>query len=326
MKYFLFFLVACMCICGFAKAQKTGNSLPLKATRQQDDTSAITLDKKRLFINPGVTYISNLTYEGRKAANSTPVLTPYINLILQQGFFLSAAGYINAGGGLWGVEGAGITPGYVFQLGKHFNGFLSATKYFFDDSSSLILSSLKGSADAGVDFQSAILNAGLSLDYLIGDTHDLIVGSNIGKTLEWKNIFRAVTLKAEPTASFSMGSQSFYETYYTHTILKRQASSGSSPRDEGPLGGLLESGQTGSNDPDIITETVAEKKQREVHRFRPLNISFYLPVTVHIHKLQLSFTPNIAFPFNQVNLDGGQSSTRLNQAFFFYSAGISLLL
>lgn len=319
MKNILCFFILSAGMYHIAAAQE-----PASTVNKAKDTTIEKQQQKKLFINPGFKYISNLTYAGRKNTVGTPVLTPYLNLILKKGFFLSATGYINATKDHWGFDGAGITPGYVFKLSKHFNGYISGTKYFLADSSSLILASMKGSVDGGINFTPKLINAGITFDYIIGDKQDFLAGASLSRDIKAK-IFKKASLKISPTASFMAGTQSFYETYYTQTITKQHAPSDPS-QDSGPLGGILGGGQENTNNPGVITSVITEKKQREIRAFRPLNISFYIPLYLHAGKLQFDFTPNLVFPFNQVDLADGSSSSNLNKPFFFCTAGMSLIL
>lgn len=318
MKRTLWITALGMVICTFAAAQQ----VPSAAAKAQDTT--VDQKQQQLFINPGFTYISNLTYAGRKNIVSTPVFAPYVNLILKKGFFLSATGYINAAKNEWGIDGAGITPGYVFQLSKHFNGFISGTKYFLADSSSLILASMKGSLDGGLNFTPKLLQVGLTFDYIFGKKQDFLAGVTLSRDIK-ATVFKTASLKITPTASFMAGTQSFYETYYTNTITKKRTSSGSS-QNQGPLGGLLGGGQQGTDTSKIITSVITQKQQKEIRKFYPLSTSFYIPFYLHAGKFQFSFTPNVVFPVNEVGFGEGSSSLKLNKPFFFYTAGMSLIL
>lgn len=318
MRCILCFLIFAASLYQFAAAQE-----PVQVADKTNDTAAENHLQKKLFINPGFEYISNLTYAGRKNSVRTPVLTSYMNLILKKGFFLATTGYLNASKNDWGFEGASITPGYVFRLSKKFSGYISATKYLLTDSSSLILASMKGSVDGGLNFKPRLMNAGITFDYIFGSKPDLLTGINLSKDITTK-IFKKVTLKITPTASFMAGTQSFYETYYTKSV-KKWPTAGSSGA-SGPLGGILNGGQPNINDSSLVTSVVTEKKQKEMKDFRPLNVSFYLTVYIQVGKLQFDLTPNLVFPFNQVNLEDGSSSPELNKPFFFGSAGVSLIL
>lgn len=321
MKKVIFFLILSAGLHHIAAAQEPASVA--NKTRNKDTADEKKLQKK-LFINPGFEYISDLTYAGRKNTVSTPVLTPYVNLILKKGFFLSTTAYVNMAKGHWGLDGAGITPGYVFRLSKHFYGYASGTKYFLADSSSLILASLKGSFDAGINFTPKLMNAGITFDYLLGNKHDFLAGINISKDLTAK-VFKGASLKISPTASFTAGTQSFYETYYTNTITKKKTSSGSSSPNSNPIGGILGDAQQ-NPDSSIITSVITEKQQKEIRKFRPLNISIYIPVYLHVKKFQFDLTPTVVFPFNQVNLNDQRASSQPNEPVFFWTAGISMIL
>jgi hypothetical protein len=319
MKRILFLLILSVGMYHISTAQE-----PASVVNNAKDTTIKKQQQKKIFINPGFEYISDLTYAGRKDPVGIPVLTPYINLILKKGFFLSATGYINAAKGQWGIDGAGVTPGYVFQLSKHFNGYVSGTKYFLADSSSLILASMKGSMDAGINFTPKLINAGITFDYLFGNKQDLLAGANLSRDITTK-VFKNGSLKISPTVSFMAGTQSFYETYYTNTITKRHTSSGSPSQNTNPLGGILGGGQQ-NGDSSIMTSIITQKHQKELREFRPLNIGFYIPIYLHVKKIQFDFTPNLVFPFNQVSLNDQSSSSQLNKPFFFCTAGFSLIL
>lgn len=317
MKKVLFFLVLLTAAGSLAMAQPASSTV-----EGAKDTAAG--KPQKLFINPGLLYISNLTYAGRKNVVSTPVVTPYVNLILKKGFFVSATGYVNTAKNEWAVDGAGITPGYVFRLSKHFDGYISATKYFLADSSSLILASMKGSVDAGVDFTPKLVDVGLTFDYIFGKTEDFLVGASLSRDIK-ATVFRKASLKITPTASLMAGTQSFYETYYVNTITKKQ-SAGSPSGSQGPLGGLLGTGQQNPDTSHVITSVITRKQQKQIRKFCPLNAGFSIPVSLHAGKFLFSLTPDMVFPFNEVDLGDGSSSLRLNKPFFFYSAGLSLIL
>lgn len=316
MRPVLLFLLMAISTIGTATAQK---SVGLK---NEKDSVELKKPQNKIFLNPGVTYISNLTYAGRKNAVGVQVLTPYFNVISKKGAFLSATGYINTSPGSRAMDGMSVTPGYVFTLSKHFNGFVSGTKYFLTDSSSLIFSSMKASIDAGMNFTPKLINAGLTFDYLIGTKQDFIAGTNISKDIK-TTVFKKAALKLSPTVSFQAGTQSFYETYYTNTITRRRVPAGGSSN-SGPLGGILGGG---SSNPDstIVTSIITEKSQREVRQFRPLNINFSIPLNLHVGKFMLDIDPNLVFPFSQVNFNERQSSIHLNKPFFFYTAGMSMI-
>lgn len=303
-----------------AEAQNVNTGSGKIISTPQRDTTVAGNNKKAIILNPGFTYISNLTYAGRKNVAGTPVLTPYFNLISTKGFFLSATGYVNATKNAWSVDGAGITPGYAFDMSKHFNGFVSGTKYFLSDSSSLILASMKGSIDAGLNYTPKLINIGITFDYIFSKQQDFLAGMNISKDISLP-VFSTGTLKISPTAAFTAGTQSFFETYYKNVITKKRVSHSNG----NPLGGLL-GGGTPNPDSSVITSVFTQKQEQEIRSFSPLDISFYIPINVHYGKFLFNFTPTLVFPFNQVNPNQSTTLPKLDNPFFFFSAGVSMLL
>lgn len=286
----------------------------------QKDTSAVNNSKKAIILNPGFTYISNLTYAGRKNVTGTPVLTPYFNLISTKGFFLSATGYINAAKNAWSLDGAGITPGYSFDISRHFNGFISGTKYFLSDSSSLILASMKGSLDGGLNYTPQLINIGVTFDYIFSKQQDFLAGLNISKDISIP-VFSSGTFKISPTAAFTAGTQSFFETYYKNVITKKRVANANG----NPLGGLLGGGSS-NPDSSVVTSVFTQKQEQEIRSFNALDISFYIPVNVRYGKFLFNFTPNLIFPFNQVNPSQSNTMPKLDNPFFFFTAGIAMIL
>ncbi|MGH2642548.1 MAG: hypothetical protein ACRDE2_01245 [Chitinophagaceae bacterium] len=104
----IFILAISGCFNCAVQAQNINTGTGKITSDHQKDTTTVNNSKKVIVLNPGFTYISNLTYAGRKNVIGTPVLTPYINLISTKGFFLSATGYINTTKNAWSVDGAGI--------------------------------------------------------------------------------------------------------------------------------------------------------------------------------------------------------------------------
>lgn len=317
----IFILAISGCFSFAVQAQNINTGTGKMTTDHPKDTTTVNNNNKVIVLNPGFTYISNLTYAGRKNVTGTPVLTPYFNLISTKGFFLSATGYINATKNAWSVDGAGITPGYSFDISKHFNGFISGTKYFLSDSSSLILASMKGSIDGGLNYTPKLINIGVTLDYIFSKQQDFLAGLNISKDISIP-VFSSGTLKISPTAAFTAGTQSFFETYYKNVITKKRVA-----RSNGNLLGGLLGGGSSSPDSSVVTSVFTQKQEQEVRTFNALDISFYIPVNVHYGKFLFNFTPNIIFPFNQV--DPSQSNTtmpKLDNPFFFFTAGVSMIL
>lgn len=319
---FIFFLLVINSIFSGVQAQNVPPLSDESTSENPKDTTATKKDKKTMIFNPGFTYISNLTYAGRKNTIGTPVLAPYFNLISTKGFFLSATGYLNTSKKAWSFDGAGITPGYIFNISKHFNGYLSATKYFFSDSSSLILASMKGTVDGGLNYTSELINIGVTFDYMLSKKSDFFAGVNISKDVTFQ-VFKAGEMKISPTAAFTAGTQSFYETYYKNIVTKKRVPN--PDNNSNPLDGIL-GGSSSNPDSSTITSIFTEEQQKEIRSFNPLNLNFSIPVTLSYGKFILTMAPNVVFPFKQINPGKENASSELNDPFFFFSAGLSMIL
>ncbi|MGH2642547.1 MAG: hypothetical protein ACRDE2_01240 [Chitinophagaceae bacterium] len=181
---------------------------------------------------------------------------------------------------------------------------------------------MKGSIDGGLNYTPKLINIGVTLDYIFSNKADFLAGFNISKDIS-APVFGTGTLKISPTAAFTAGTQSFFETYYKNVITKKRVSGSNGNRN--PLGGLLGGGSS-SPDSSIITSVFTQKQEEDIRSFNPLDISFYIPVNIHCGKFLFNFTPNLIFPFNQVDPNQSNALPKLDNPFFFFSAGVSMIL
>ncbi|WP_295650101.1 hypothetical protein [uncultured Mucilaginibacter sp.] len=286
----------------------------------QSDTSKKT-PAKSVFYNGGIQYLSNLTYAGRSDNSSVPVLLPNFTIISKSGLFLNATGYFDLSGSNSKSEGLSVTPGYVFSFDdkKQYGGSISATKYFITSSSPIILSTFNFTADGQLYFNPGnIVKATIGASYRIGkdNSNDII---NTGELSKEISVFKTGTekkdgLKVEPTAMLYAGTQSFEQTYYTQSQVQRAVTN---PSPSNPLNVLFPSQPSQT----IITQTVTQQKQQEVKQYNLLALSGSMPLTYTVAKTQLSFTPYLIKPFNQVDYT---SNTQMNGLYFLFTLGVSL--
>jgi hypothetical protein len=299
-------------------------AIQLHAQQKTADTLTVSRKKaKELFFNAGLQYLSNLTYAGRRDESSVPVLLPTFTLITKQGFFVNAIGYFDLNGSKSGTEGLSITPGYVFTFDskKYYGGNISATKYFITNDSPIILSSFNATVDGQLYANpDDILKFTAGASYRFGkqSKNDIINSAELSK-----EIFAVKTgtnnkdgLKLTPTATLYAGTQSFYQTYYTNSVVQRYVETPG-----GSSGGLL--GTLFPNEPKqtIINQTVTQQHQQEVRKYDLLALSASLPVTYNINKWQVGFTPYFIKPFNQVDY---VNNTKMNGIYFLFMTGVSV--
>jgi hypothetical protein len=251
-----------------------------------------------------------------------PVLLPTLTLVTRQGFFISAIGYFDLNGSKSGTEGISVTPGYVFSFDskKYYGGNISATKYFITDDSPIILSSFNATIDGQLYVNPDDIvkfTAGASYRFgKNGSKNDIVNSAELSK-----EIFAVKTgndnlsgLKITPTLTLYAGTQSFYQTYYTNSVVQREVET---PGSSSILGGLF------PNQPKqtIVNQTVTEEHQQEVRKYDLLALSGSMPITYTINKWQLGFTPYLIKPFNQVDYVSGLSK---NGLYFLFMTGVSV--
>lgn len=299
-------------------------SFCLKATAQQTtaDTTKSAKVAKTLFLNAGVTYMSNLTYAGRRDISSVPVLLPSLTLISTHGLFLNAIGYFDLNGSDSQTEGLSVTPGYVFAFDKkkEYGGAISATKYFITDASPIILSSFNATIDGQLYLNpDKIIKMTVAGSYRFdkNNSNDIVNDVELSKEV-WlykTGLKKTDGLKIMPDAMLFAGTQSFYQTYYTNSEVQQAITSPAN--NSSPINILF------PNQPKqtIIDKTVTTAKQQEVKKYALLALSGSAQLTYVIKTWQINFTPYLIKPFNQVNYT---SNTSQNGLYFLFTAGVNV--
>jgi hypothetical protein len=291
------------------------------AQQIQADSAIRKQASKSLFINAGLQYLSNLTYAGRRDASSVPVLLPTFTLISAKGFFLSGIGYFDLNGSGSQTEGLSVTPGYVFSFDKNkeFGGAISATKYFITANSPIILSSFNATVDGQLHYNPAdIVKLTVAASYRFDkqNKNDIINDAELSKEIQLTKTGENNKdgLKIIPDITLYTGTQSFYQTYYTTSQVQRAVTN---PSPSSPLN-ILFPNQTSQS---IITQTVTTQKQQEVKQYNILALSGSMEATYVIKTWQISFTPYLIQPYNQVNYT---TNTPQNGLYFLFTIGVNV--
>ncbi|BAU53068.1 hypothetical protein [Mucilaginibacter gotjawali] len=267
------------------------------------DTSVNKQAPKTLFVNAGLQYLSQLTYAGRRAASSVPVLLPTFTLISTKGFFVAGIGYFDLNGSKSAAEGLSITPGYVFSFDKkkEFGGVISATKYFITNNSPIILSSFDATIDGQLHYNPdniVKLTVDGSYRFSKSGPNDVINDAELSKEIQvTKNGNNKDGLKVTPTVTLYSGTQSFYKTV------------DSTLSNSSVLKNILSPGQT----------TTTQSKQ--VTQYTILALSGSLQLAYVIKSWQINFTPYLIQPYHQVNY---ANNTPQNGSYFLFTTGVSV--
>lgn len=282
----------------------------------KSDSSAVS---KKVFLNVGIQYISNVTYAGRSDVNNVPIALPTITLVTTSGFFLGTAGYLNLGNqGNFSADGLSFTPGYLFSIdrNKKWGGIVSATQYFFKDSSQVILSSFNSTADLQFYFNPKFARFAVSSSYQIGkQSNDIINTLEVSKNIV---ISKNKQVSINPVLSFMSGTQSFTETYFQQGSRQRRIIT--NPSSGGGLGGLFPGGNNQTPKESIVNEPYTEEKQREIKKYQPLSLNLSLPITFKKGKFQANIAPYFIKPINTV---APNSTAQVPSSLFLFSTGLS---
>lgn len=283
----------------------------------QSKDSADVASPKSIFLGVGFQYISNLTYAGRSDIESVPILLPTLTLVKKNGFFLGAAGYLNAINERFSPDGLSITPGYVFSLGKNkkAGGVVSVTKYFFKDSSQIILGSFNATTDFQFYYTLSFAKISISTIYQFGKmSNDLINSLDISKEI---SLTKGKNLTISPIFSLMAGTQSFSETYYINGSRQRRIIT-NPPSNNNPIGGIFPGGGgTGQPQETIVNEPYTTEMQKEVKKYNALSLSLSVPLVYKRDKFQVNLTPYLIKPFNAVDSDAAN--------LFLFTTGFSYI-
>lgn len=246
---------------------------------------------KSLFVNAGLQYLLSLTYAGRRAAASVPVLLPSLTLISKKGFFVSAIGYFDLNGSSSQTEGLSITPGYVFSFDKkkEYGGAVSATKYFITNNSPIILSTFNATIDGQLYFNpSNIVKLTVAASYRIGkqNENDIINDAELSKEIQLTKSGKNNKdgLKITPDATLYAGTQTFTQ----------------------PI----------DSSKSVVTNllTPSQTQPQKVKQYNLLALSGSMQLTYVIKTWQISFTPYLIKPYN----------TNQNGLYFLFTTGVNV--
>lgn len=253
-----------------------------------------------------LSYASDWVFAGRKDSVKAPYLTPAIGYYHKSGLFVKASlSYLTAAA-QQRVDMFGLSGGYFFQK-RNFYAGVNTSGWFFNDSSYTVQSAVRfnGNVFAGYDFGIADLMLGGTI--MTGSsTSDFLAGAELSHMF----FTAADRLKITPSVYLLMGTQQYYNEYYS------TRSSGIKGR--GGQGQGSGSGSGGSSQTVQTVVTIDNSRQ-----FQALAWEFSLPVSYTIKKLSLHINPVYAIPVNPsvVTIDQTQYKESLSNVFYL-TAGI----
>ena len=246
-----------------------------------------------------VNYTSDWVFAGRKDSLKLPFIRPSLAYYHKSGLFASASLSYLLTNGENRIDHFGLSAGYMMTKGDFYGG-LSATAWFFNDSSYSIQAETNGNAYAFLGYDPGWIDLTVDGSVLFSNQPDFMLGAEISRMFYLVDDKFTVT----PSVYALFGTQHYYSEYYSY----RSTATGRG-RGQGPGGG----GGT------VPTASVSESD-----KFQLLSINLSLPLSYTISKFRISFLPVYALPQNPslVTIDQVDYKESLENT-FYWSAGIS---
>jgi hypothetical protein len=258
----------------------------------QDSTK---VKKIKSYILTDVSFKNDAIFMGRHDSIATPYIVPSIGYYDASGFFADASLSYLTKSNESRVDLFLLTAGYRFET-KKLNGYISGTKYFFNDISYNIQSEIVADISAIVSYDLNIIKTSLTASSYFNKNSnpDFFLGAHLAKEIKTRD----ESFEVSPTFSLYAGSQYFYEEY------KKYNNSGN--------------GQTNGNANNVIID--------EVSKFNLLSIEFSIPINYYYKSFIISITPQLAFPQSNATFTTEDTVFKEDlKEVFYWSAGVSYM-
>ncbi len=224
-----------------------------------------------------VGYLSNSVYLGRQDSVTTPYITPMFTYYHRSGFYIDCSlSYLP--GNAARLDLGTIDLGYLFQAGEKWSGELYLSKYFYNDRSTAVKSSINTFFSSSLAYDASIitLNGGVDIGFSSGT--DWFVHYGISYPFSWGEEQRSWSI--EPSIIAYAGTQQFA----SRRRLRR------------PPPGFSSISISGAN------------------TFNVLDYEFSVPFTYDTDRWGLSIYPTYAVPLNPVAVTLPNGNTLFKEA------------
>jgi len=268
--------------------------------QKREDQKAKDIDSS--YVSVAMNFISDAVFMGRKDSITAPYLYPSITYYHKSGFYTNGSLSYLTKSNESRVDLFLLTAGFDFTI-KKFDGDISITKYFFNGDSYNVISEVQADVTAkfGYDFDfinlalaaSTYLNANSSSDFFVSSeiSHDFISSNN--------------KFQISPTIGVYLGSQNFYEEYFTNN--------------------RLGNGERSSGNGNIsTTQTTTTISIQESEKFKMMAIELSLPMWYTHKSFTASFLPTLAIPQNEATIVVNETIEKESlEETFYWMLGLS---
>ena len=170
-------------------------------------------------------YISNSVYQGRKDTASLPYITPTLIYNHKSGLYASTSFSYLANSNSR-VDATSVELGFNFDTSHHFGGSLCVNKSFYNSNSSNVRSDIKFTTSGTLNYESAIVNATLSGDFMLGASkNDIALMFSLAHPFSWENDSSKTFWSIAPTFSMFSGTSGSYQSNKTKLLNRRSGQS-----------------------------------------------------------------------------------------------------
>ena len=172
--------------------------------RQSDEDELIAAHASRLVLSGS--YTSDVTYRGRDGGVRQYALSPEVEYKAHSGLFVAAsAAWLGNSPNAWDERTVG--GGYEFELGTHFTGSFSYTRFWFNDSSRLEKADMKNSIDGELEVLTKPINVSVSPSFAFSTASEFTTEFSLSHEFDIDTFLRRADLSIEPTVTAIVGGQ-----------------------------------------------------------------------------------------------------------------------
>ena len=256
----------------------------------QDDQKQ---EKDKVEFKAGVYYNTGLNYYGRTDSLRSSGFFPLMEFWVNSKFYINAAPvFVINNATPFDYAGTVATAGYRYSDTKSaFNIYF--VRPFYEKSSQLVQSALKGQAAFSYSWLNKVLNVTAGGDVKFSDKTDFGVSGSIDHLVR-KELDGPSVLVIDPTATINAGTQQFTKSYYKQSSF------------------LLFPG---------VDQTVTEK----VSNFNILSYEFSMPMVFATGKMQFIFTPAYVLPQNLITVANRPDLSERGRDMFYATIGAKII-
>lgn len=239
------------------------------------DATSDSVQKKNVFTG-SVNYQSKLHYFGRVDSFKSSGVFPVLGYELKNGLYAQGtAVFVQNASQSFNYTGASVEVGYKFPESKNFEGNLFISKFFYEDQSTLVQSTLKAQTGLNMSYKNKIVNLNGGFDLKFSDRTDIGATAGVDHLFVTPiNGWNKSAIAVMPSATMYAGSQNFT------TSTTRNG--------------------------NFLGVPVTQQKTEEIQKFSILAYEFSAPVVLVVGKFNAYVIPSYVIPQNLIASEKGE--------------------